>query len=383
MDVNYFLMYFEIRGFYRKGYIMKRFILLLAMASILLMVVFKGTGFLMALLAVFVVTIIASQRQETAKKLFTWNNKVVRNSLLAVSAVLLFISVGESIHAHTILVHEEEEKKADSKAADAIKFSAKEKLVKTDASGKFTYQFMAKAKKIEVDYATVESGKFNAKVKKIGRNTFELTGDISALKEKDSVDYTLYLEGDRSQEKERSVTVQNQSDAHKKYIADRQAASSSKAASEQAASSSKAESVRAASSSREASISASEASSAASSSAAKASSVAAEQQEADANTSNYSYALLMKSDDHTGDAYHLTGTVFQAESDDGVESLLVDIDGSSDLVYAMIDGTTDAVEGSTVSIYGRLIDRYSYSTKIGGSNTVPAIIADSDDVAVQ
>lgn len=67
MDINCFLMYFEIRGFYRKVYIMKRFILLLAMASILLMVVFKGTGFLMALLAVFVVTIIASQRQETAK----------------------------------------------------------------------------------------------------------------------------------------------------------------------------------------------------------------------------------------------------------------------------------------------------------------------------
>ena len=66
-----------------------------------------------------------------------------------------------------------------------------------------------------------------------------------------------------------------------------------------------------------------------------------------------------------------------------VKELKSIIDGDADLVEVMVNGTTNAVEDSTVSIYGKLTDRYSYDTKSGGSNTVPAMVASSDDVTVQ
>lgn len=369
---------------------MKRLLGLVALTLVLLVVDFKVVGFLLAVIIVFAGLAYFGDKRELFAEVFNLDKKPVRYAAIAVPVVLLIVAIVGGIHNHAVAAHEaaveqkrEAKQAADKSALQALKFSATNMVAKTDAKGKFIYRFTADAKQIDVDFTQAETEAMNASVKKVGHHSYELTGDIAKFAKSDDVSYTLYLDGERKQEKKETITVENQSDAHKKFVADRKAAaaaSASKAASESAAS----ESARKASSeARKASIAASVAASSSQAAAASASSVAAKQQAADNNAANYSYAMLMKSDDHSGEPYHLTGTVFQADSEDGIESLLVDIDGDADLVEVMVNGTTNAVEDSTVSIYGKLTDRYSYDTKIGGSNTVPAMVASSDDVTVQ
>lgn len=369
---------------------MKRLLGLVALTLVLLVVDFKVIGFLLAVIIVVAGLAFFGDKRDLFNKVFNFDKKPVRYAMIAVPVVLLMVAVVGGIHNHPVAAHEaaieqkrEAKQAADKSALQAIKFSATNMVAKTDAKGKFIYRFTADAKQIDVDFTQAETEAMNASVKKVGHHSYELTGDIAKFAKSDDVSYTLYLDGERKQEKKETITVENLSDAHKKFVADRKAAaaaSASKAASESAAS----ESARKASSeARKASIAASVAASSSQAAAASAESQADQKQKADENAANYSYPLLMKSDDHFGEPYHLTGTVFQADSADEMENLLVDIDGDMDLVEVVVNGTTSAVEGSTVSIYGTIRNRTTYDKKIGGSNTVPTISASQDDITVQ
>ncbi|AWF96515.1 hypothetical protein [Weissella cibaria] len=111
---------------------------------------------------------------------------------------------------------------------------------------------------------------------------------------------------------------------------------------------------------------------------------ASQAQEAQINSQNISYGMLIKSDDNKGKAYIVSGSVLQAQSDSGMEMLLVDATGNGDYVEVIVNGKTNAVEDSTITAQGVLGKRDTYDTQAGGSNTVPTLyVDDSANVTVQ
>lgn len=105
--------------------------------------------------------------------------------------------------------------------------------------------------------------------------------------------------------------------------------------------------------------------------------VSYDETEGNKNEQSLSYGQLIKSDNFAGKSYHIgKGEVLQAEEEDGKTMLLVYInDDPDDLFMVMYDGKTDAIEDDYVELEGVLGDREDYDTDIGGSNTVPTMLA--------
>lgn len=102
----------------------------------------------------------------------------------------------------------------------------------------------------------------------------------------------------------------------------------------------------------------------------------------EAASNNWSYGELLKSDNYNGESYNVTNAkVLQANESYGSTMLLVYTDDyASELFMVYYPSTTSAVKGDYVSINGVLGDREDYETKSGGTNTVPAMVA--QDVTV-
>lgn len=102
----------------------------------------------------------------------------------------------------------------------------------------------------------------------------------------------------------------------------------------------------------------------------------------EAASNNWSYGELLKSDDYNGESYNVTNAkVLQANESYGSTMLLVYTDDyASELFMVYYPSTTSAVKGDYVSINGVLGDREDYETQSGGTNTVPAMVA--QDVTV-
>lgn len=95
------------------------------------------------------------------------------------------------------------------------------------------------------------------------------------------------------------------------------------------------------------------------------------------NARTHSYGEFVKSDSWVGQSYHISkAEVMQAEEEDGQTMLLVYTDDDPDHLFMVAyDGTTDAVEDDYVDVQGIFSKRQTYDTNIGGSNTVPALLA--------
>ncbi len=367
----------------------------LLVSLVLLLVVFGLYGFVLDIVIITAVGAVLMKKPGLIGKAMAMKPKVLGSVLVVVPTVLAGIAIAQGVHeakveAEARVVYQS--KQADKKALKAIKFSAKKTIAESNEKGDFVYRFTATAKNIEVNYTHSEDKKMDAKVKKIGRHSYELAGNINEFKEEDRILFNLYLDGERDQTLIKTVTVENRSADHKKFVDDRIAAASSKAAASSAAAKSSEEhsksvsrdmeeSRKASSEAKEASIASSKAEESSKLESLLAESEAEERQKADENAANITYAMLSKSNKYADEPYHVTGTVFQAESDDGAEMLLVDV-GGFNFIYVLVDGETNAVEGSTVSIYGTLLERKTYGTKIGGTNTVPALLAAGEDVSV-
>ncbi|KRO28440.1 hypothetical protein DY78_GL002436 [Lactiplantibacillus fabifermentans DSM 21115] len=99
--------------------------------------------------------------------------------------------------------------------------------------------------------------------------------------------------------------------------------------------------------------------------------------EGENNAEKYTYGDFVKSDDWVGKSYHISkAEVLQADETDGQTVLLVYTDDDPDHTFMVAyDGKTAAVEDDYVDIQGVFSKRQSYDTKIGGSNTVPSLVA--------
>ncbi|RIJ62909.1 MULTISPECIES: hypothetical protein [unclassified Rummeliibacillus] len=102
------------------------------------------------------------------------------------------------------------------------------------------------------------------------------------------------------------------------------------------------------------------------------------------NENTLSYGMLNKSQDkYVGKPYHITkGHVMQAMEDNGKTTLLVQLTDKGygiwdDIIAVYYPNTTDAVDSDFVEIWGTLGQKWNYTTKIGGSNSVPTMKADT------
>lgn len=114
---------------------------------------------------------------------------------------------------------------------------------------------------------------------------------------------------------------------------------------------------------------------------------AAEKKEKDlalTNEKNISYGMLNKSKDkYVGKPYHITkGYVMQAMEEDGKTTLLVQVTNKGygfwdDIIAVYYPKSTDAVDEDFVEVWGTIGEKWDYTTKIGGTNSVPTIQAES------
>lgn len=102
------------------------------------------------------------------------------------------------------------------------------------------------------------------------------------------------------------------------------------------------------------------------------------------NENKLSYGMLNKSQDkYVGEPYHITkGHVMQAMEDNGETTLLVEVSNKGyglwdDIIAVYYPKSTDAIDDDFVEIWGTLGEKWDYTTKIGGSNSVPTLQADS------
>lgn len=103
------------------------------------------------------------------------------------------------------------------------------------------------------------------------------------------------------------------------------------------------------------------------------------------NEAELTYGKLNKSQSkYTGLPYHITkGHVMQAQEDDaGNTTLLVELTDKGygfwdDIIAVYYEGSTDAVDSDFVEVWGTLGEKWDYTTKIGGSNSVPTMQAES------
>ncbi len=94
-----------------------------------------------------------------------------------------------------------------------------------------------------------------------------------------------------------------------------------------------------------------------------------------ASCKKISYKQLEKNPDkYTGQRVKFTGTVFQIQESGDFTSILLDV-GGYDNVSVLYDGTTNAVEDSTITIYGEIMGSYTYESVAGYQITVPQMNA--------
>ncbi|MGX9133239.1 hypothetical protein ACWV26_02515 [Rummeliibacillus sp. JY-2-4R] len=109
-----------------------------------------------------------------------------------------------------------------------------------------------------------------------------------------------------------------------------------------------------------------------------------EKEDALHNEAKLSYGMLNKSQDgYIGEPYHITkGYVMQAMESNGETMLLVELTDKGygfwdDIMAINYPNTTDAIDGDFVEVWGSLEEKLEYDTKIGGSNSVPQMTAES------
>ena len=103
------------------------------------------------------------------------------------------------------------------------------------------------------------------------------------------------------------------------------------------------------------------------------------------NASEITFPMLNKAADrYAGSPYYVKGEVVQALEEGNYTIMRVNMTqnswGWTDTVWVEYADITDAVEGSIIEIYGEIIGSHTYDTTIGGSMTIPAILADEVNV---
>lgn len=93
-----------------------------------------------------------------------------------------------------------------------------------------------------------------------------------------------------------------------------------------------------------------------------------------------SYKVISKNPDgHVGERYTFTGQILQIQEDESGTFMLLEITkdkyGWNDLVMAAWLGTADIYEDDVVTVWGECSGKFEYSTKIGGTNSVPGFLA--------
>lgn len=99
--------------------------------------------------------------------------------------------------------------------------------------------------------------------------------------------------------------------------------------------------------------------------------------EGENNAQTLNYGQLVKSDNFIGKSYHISkAEVLQAEETSGKTLLLAYIDDDPDHLFMILyNGKTQAAEDDYIEVEGILGKREDYKTNIGGSNTVPSMVA--------
>lgn len=99
------------------------------------------------------------------------------------------------------------------------------------------------------------------------------------------------------------------------------------------------------------------------------------------NSKEITYKHLIKtSDGYVGTEYYIAkAKVVQAFEENGKTVLMVNMSNENnywtDLIAIAYNGTTDVIQDDIVEVYGYVAEQYTYQTKIGGTNTVPLILA--------
>jgi len=94
-----------------------------------------------------------------------------------------------------------------------------------------------------------------------------------------------------------------------------------------------------------------------------------------ASCKKISYKQLEKNPDkYTGQRVKFTGTIFQIQESGDFTSILLDV-GGYDNISVLYDGTTDAVEDSSITVYGEIMGSYTYESVAGYQITVPQMNA--------
>lgn len=94
-----------------------------------------------------------------------------------------------------------------------------------------------------------------------------------------------------------------------------------------------------------------------------------------ASCKEISYKQLEKNPDkYAGQRVKFTGTIFQIQESGDFTSILLDV-GGYDNISVLYDGTTNAVEDSTITVYGEILGSYTYESVAGYQITVPQMNA--------
>jgi len=79
-------------------------------------------------------------------------------------------------------------------------------------------------------------------------------------------------------------------------------------------------------------------------------------------------------DGHSGERVKYTGEVVQIMENYGVSSIRMDVGSNfGDTIYVSYPGTTSAVEGSTITVYGVVDGSYTYTSQAGWEISLPKI----------
>lgn len=81
-------------------------------------------------------------------------------------------------------------------------------------------------------------------------------------------------------------------------------------------------------------------------------------------------------DGHAGERVKYTGEVVQIMENYGVSSIRMDVASNfGDTIYVSYPGTTSAVEGSTITVYGVIDGSYTYTSQAGWDISLPKVNA--------
>ncbi|MDO5835805.1 MAG: hypothetical protein Q4P17_04790 [Methanobacterium sp.] len=96
-----------------------------------------------------------------------------------------------------------------------------------------------------------------------------------------------------------------------------------------------------------------------------------------ASCKSISFKELEKNPDgHSGERVKYTGEVVQIMENYGVSSIRMDVGSNfGDTIYVSYPGTTSAVEGSTITVYGVVDGSYTYTSQAGWEISLPKVTA--------